>query len=145
MLKILALRFTVALFLVLGCGAGVAHADAFPYVFNFGVGASTYTFETYSLTQDISVHCLAGCAPWTYVNYLPQENEIQLGSIDDTSGLPYAEYSFNSNFFTLGSHSDGIYSMSVTQVPEPTPLALLVIGLLGIAGIGRYRTSSVSI
>lgn len=139
MSRVLALRFAFVLLLALGSGTSAAYADTFPFNFTLGIGTDTYTFQTYSLTQNISVHCLSGCPDATYVNYFPEEGEIQFGSIWDTRGNTFADYSFGSDFFTLGSHSDGIYTMNVTQVPEPSTFSLLGLGLIGILGIAKKK------
>jgi hypothetical protein len=141
--KVFALRSMAALLVVVGCGTGVARADAFD--FTFGVKGSAYGFETFDLASDTSVHCTSGCAAGTYVNYLPSGHEIEFGSIYDTKGEPFADYSLPSSFFTLGSHSNGMYSMNIVeevdpvQTPEPSTFSLLGIGVLGVAGAARRR------
>ncbi len=143
MFRFFTLRFVISLFATIGGVTSVAHASPFPFDFNFGVETASYSFQTYGLTSDVSVHCLSGCPIGTYINYFPSEDQIQLGSVFETKGTTFADYVVPQSFFTLGFHSDGIYTMNVVLTPEPSTFSLLGIGIVGLLGFVKRNKLAV--
>ncbi len=130
-----------------------AHADTFTYQFTSEApdfpGNYTFTYTSPTLiTSDESGLLPSSCSalgvPCSSVSILAATGEIQIEGDNGLTvpGLP-------ASFFNVGTNVFGYSSITITDntgdinctspVPEPSTVALLGSGLLGVAGLLRRR------
>jgi hypothetical protein len=123
-----------------------ARADSYRYDYSFydpGIGYYNFVYDSPTLiTTDESFltpsSCTALGASCNQVGILAASGEVEIYGTNSLSvpGLP-------SSFFELGSNTYDFSSITITQdtdtspVPEPSTLALLATGLLGVAATMR--------
>jgi hypothetical protein len=125
-----------------------ACADTFHYVFQDPADSIAFTLNSGSLISSGRVinttTCSAGAVSCVSAEISPGANGFVSVFADFTGEISVGSFHVTNDatFFTLGSHSFDGATLDITQVgatPEPSGIALLGTGLVGLVGMVRRR------
>ena len=89
--------------------------------------------DTFSLVSTPIVHGKAGFGPGSQFNYLPATQSVVLP-------IDYAEFNPGSYQSQIGAYSPSFtVNLTIGAVPEPSTLALVVVGALGVLAGSSHR------
>ncbi len=129
----------------------VARADSYSYDFsdtadNWQFTYTSQTLITESAYQTPDTCTIVGeprsCDFKFYFANGPYPNSIEVEYFY-IGFIPQHFYDVGPDFFTVGTHTTGTTTLSISRVPSPTPepsgLALLGTGVAGLIGLARRR------